>query len=130
MVGYTVWCITVFNFGSSFVNIFLADLFFTLNNTEIANYADDTMSYAVFDDTDDSIASFAKSSKCLLISFHDNLVKSNLDKWHLPVMEIVDFEIEHSTYEKLPGNHFDNRLTFDYHISELCKKKLVRILMH
>ena len=37
-------------------------------------------------------------------------------------MEIGDFEIENSTSEKLLGVHFDNRLTFDYFISGLCKK--------
>ena len=37
-------------------------------------------------------------------------------------MELSDFEIEHSSYEKHLGVHFDKRLTFDYHISELCKK--------
>ena len=31
-------------------------------------------------------------------------------------------EIENGTCEKLLGVHFDNRLTFDYHISVLCKK--------
>ena len=37
-------------------------------------------------------------------------------------MEIDNFEIESSTYQKLLGVHFDNILTFDYHISWLCKK--------
>ena len=42
-------------------NIFLADLFFTLNDTEIANY-DDTTPYAVSDNVDDWISSLDKSS--------------------------------------------------------------------
>ena len=37
-------------------------------------------------------------------------------------MEIGNFEIESSTYQKLLGVHFDNILAFDYHISWLCKK--------
>ena len=73
---------------------------------------------AIFDNINDLRASFPKSSKYLLIWFHNNLIKSTPEKWHLPI------------YEKLSGNHFDNRLTLDYHISELCKIKLVRILMH
>ena len=54
-------------------------------------------------------------------------MKSNPDKCHLLVsscekikMEIG--EIENSTCEKLLRVHFDNRLTFDYHISGLCEK--------
>ena len=37
-------------------------------------------------------------------------------------IEIVDFKIGRGTYEERLGAHFDNRLTFDYHISELCTK--------
>ena len=115
--------------GSILGPLFLADLFFTLNNIEIANDADDTTPYPVSDNIDDLISSLEKSSKDLLKWFDDNLKKSNPDKCHLLVsscekikMQIVDFEIENSTCEKLLGVHFDNRLTFDYHISGLCKK--------
>ena len=58
------------------------------------------------------------------------------DKSHLLVsscekikIDIGDFEIENRKCEKLLGVHFDNRLTFDYHISGLCKKASKR-LMH
>ena len=40
--------------------------FFTLNNTEISNYADDTTPYAVSDNMDDLISSLEKSSRDLL----------------------------------------------------------------
>ena len=42
-------------------------------------------------------------------------------------MEIGDFEIKNSTCEKLLGIHFDNWLTFDYHISGLCIKASKKI---
>ena len=71
--------------GLLLFNIFLADLFFTLNNIEIANYADDTTPYSVSDDIDDLISSLEKSSKDLLKWFDDNLMKSNPDKCHLLV---------------------------------------------
>ena len=115
--------------GPLLFNIFLADLFFTLNNTEIANYADDTTPCAVSNNKDNLISSLEKFSKYLLKQHDDNLMKSNTDKCHLLIsscekikMEIGNFEIENSTCEKLLGVHFDNRLTFDYHISGLCKK--------
>ena len=80
--------------------MFLADLFFTLNNTEITIYADDTTPYAVSDNIDDLISSLKKSSKDLLKWFDDNLAKSNPDKCHLLIsscekikIEIGDFEI-------------------------------------
>ena len=37
-------------------------------------------------------------------------------------MEIADFEKENSTCEKLLRLHFDNKLTFDYHILEIRTK--------
>ena len=51
-------------------NIALADLFFTLCNTGIANQVDGTMPFAVSDDIDDSIASLERSSNDLLNPFH------------------------------------------------------------
>ena len=42
-------------------------------------------------------------------------------------MEIADFAKENSTFEKLLGVHFEDRLTFDYHISEVCKKTSKKI---
>ena len=63
--------------GPLLFDIFLADLFFTLNNTEIVNYADDTTPYTVSDNIDDLISSLEKSSKDLLKWFDDNLMKIN-----------------------------------------------------
>ena len=95
------------------------------------------MPYAFSNNIDELIASLEKSSKDLRKWFHDNLMKSNPDKCHLLVssrkkmkMEIGDFKIENSTVKKLLGVHFDNSLTFNYHISELCEKRLVKKLRH
>ena len=115
--------------GPLLFNIFLADLFFILNHTEIANYADDSTPYAASDNIDDLVTSLEKSLKDLLKWFDDNLTKSNPDKCHLLVssrekikMKIGDFKILISTCQKLSGVHCDSRLTFDYHMSEQCKK--------
>ena len=42
-------------------------------------------------------------------------------------METGDFEIGNSKCGKLLGVRFDNRLTFAYHISGLCKKASKKI---
>ena len=80
--------------GPLLFNIFLADLFFTLNSTEIANYADDTTPYAVSDNIDDLISSLRKSSKDLLKWLDDNLVKSNPDECHLLVSSCEKIKME------------------------------------
>ena len=37
-------------------------------------------------------------------------------------IKIGNIDVTKSTCEKLLGVKFDHKLTFDYHISELCKK--------
>ena len=52
--------------GPLLFNIFLADLFLTLSNTEIASYGDNTTTYAVCESIGDLISSLEKSSKIYL----------------------------------------------------------------
>ena len=56
-------------------------------------------------------------------------MKSNPDKCHLLVstnnnvkIRIGNFQIENIKREKLLGIQFDNKLSFDYRLSEICKK--------
>ena len=60
--------------------------------------------------------------------FSDNLFKGNADKYHLLVnvkdevsVKIGDFNIVNSECEKLLGVKFDYKLTFNCHVSDLCK---------
>ena len=36
-------------------------------------------------------------------------------------MEIGEFKIVNSTFQKFSGAHFDDRLKFEYHMKEICK---------
>ena len=55
-------------------------------------------------------------------------MKSNADKCHLlvssneKVIKIGSHEIANAKREKLLGVHLDSGLSFDYHISGICKK--------
>ena len=56
-------------------------------------------------------------------------MKFNPDKCHLPVstndkvaIRIGNFQTENIKREKLLGIQFDNKLSFDYHLSKICKK--------
>ena len=111
-----------------FFNIFLTDLFFIANSMDIANYADDNMPYATANDIDNLIASLEEPSKSLFNWFDNNLVKSNADKCHLLVsskekvtIKIGSHKIANTKHEKLLGVHLDSGLSFDSHISEICK---------
>ena len=65
----------------------------------------------------------------LLNWFRENHMKVNADKFHLFVssdesctVKIEDFSIKNSTEEKLLGVKFDSNLSFEYHVTSLCKK--------
>ena len=49
--------------GPLLFNIFLADLFFILNDVDIASYADDNTPYVIANNIDGVIASLEKASK-------------------------------------------------------------------
>ena len=87
--------------GPLLFNIFLADLFFIVNSTDIANYADDNTPYATANDIDSLIASLEEASKSLFTWFHNNLMKSNADKCHLLVSSNEKVTIKISTHEIL-----------------------------
>ena len=115
--------------GPLLFNIFLADLFFVLNKTDIANYTDNYTPYTSSNDVNELIKSLEEGSKELFEWFDDNLMKSNPDKCNLLIstndnvaIRIGNFRIDNTKREKLLGIQFDNKLSFDYLLSEICKK--------
>ena len=61
--------------------------------------------------------------------FENNLLKSNADKCNLLVsfsdavnLKISEYDIKNSECEKLWGVKFDNKLTFEKHITDICRK--------
>ena len=115
--------------GLLLFSFFLADLFFIVNSTDIANYADDNMPHATANDIDSLIASLEEASKSLFTWFDNNLMKSNADKCHLLVssnekvtIKIGSHEIANTKREKLLGVHLNRVLLHDYHISQICEK--------
>ena len=63
MDGNCFWGTSRMDTWSPFV--FLTDLFFIVNSTDIANYADDNTSYATANDIDSLIVSLEEASKSL-----------------------------------------------------------------
>ena len=99
------------------------------NDIGIANYANHYIPYTIPDDIIDVIASLEKASKALLEWFENNLLKSNADKCHLLVspsgavsLRVSECDIKNNECEKLLGVKFDNKLTFEKHITDICRK--------
>ena len=107
-------------FGPLLFNIFLADLFFILNDVDNASYADDNTPYVIAGDINSVIASLENASKVLFEWFENNLLKSNVAKCHLLVsssdavnLRVREYEIKNSEYEKFLGVKFDSKLKFE-----------------
>ena len=107
----------------------MEDLFFILNKIDIANYTDDKTPYTSYNDVNGLTKSLEEASKWFDKWFDINLMKSNSDKCHLlfstndnVAIRIGNFQIENTKREKLLCIQFGNKLSFDYHLSEICKK--------
>ena len=115
--------------GPILFNIFLSDLFLVLKDIDFPSYAGNNTIYDIGDSINDVIASLQDSSEKLFQWFSDNQLKGNTEKCHLVVssddpteIQVGESVIKNTTCEKLLGIKIDNKLTFDEHISGLCKK--------
>ena len=107
----------------------MADLFFILNDVDIASYADDNTPYVIADNIDGVITSLEKASKALFEWFENNLLKINADKWGLLVsssdvvnLRVSEYDIKNSECGELPGVKFNNKLKFKKHITDICRE--------
>ena len=123
------WSFRGFNAWILLFNIFLADLFFIVDDVEIACYRDNNTPYVSGKYIEEVIKTLEEASKVLFKWFADNLFKSIGDKCYLLVnvnvkinIRIDNIDICNSKFEKLSGVKFDNKLTFDDRISELSKE--------
>ena len=123
------WSFREFNAWILLFNIFLADLFFIVDDVEIACYRDNNTPYVSGKYIEEVIQTLEEATKVLFKWFADNLFKSIGDKCYLLVnvnvkinIRIDNIDICNSKFEKLLGVKFDNKLTFDDRISELSKE--------
>ena len=115
--------------GSLLFNIYICDMFYDINDCDIASYADDNIPYVSSSNLDALINKLEESTTNLFQWFTNNHMKANADKCHLLVTgnyevsaNINEFEIESSKKEKLLGISIDTTLSFEHHITSLCKK--------
>ena len=113
--------------GPLLFNIFLCDLFFIMNETDFASYAEDNTPYVVGNNIEDVIIKLQNASLTLFQWFYDNQMKANLDKCNFicSTDDKVNITVENqkicnSPCEKLFGVKFDSKLTFDAYINDIC----------
>ena len=121
--------------GPLLFNIFINDIFFFIEKTRIANFADDNTPYCVEKDIMTLLKSLETDSYSVLNWFRYNEMKPNQGKCHLLVADInhkqydsrcfiylEDAFLENEDIVKLLGMHVDSNLTFEEHIKFILKK--------
>ena len=121
--------------GPLLFNIYINDLFYFIREDRVANYADDTTPYDIKSNYDEMIDSLQSDSNILLQWFTINFFKLNADKCKLLISNredelSINIQGESIICEKsvkLLGIKVDNQLTFNEHISNICKKVSLKL---
>ena len=117
--------------GPLLFNIYINNLFFLTEKTNVCNYADKTSFYASDSDLKYLISRLEHDSVLAIEWFECNYMKLNQDKCHLLLSEhkyesvwanIGSCKIWESNDQKLLGVNMDRNLKFIHYILKQCKK--------
>ena len=115
--------------GPLLFNIDIIDLFYECEESDIAIYADGTTPYSCGTDIQSVIAELQIAANKLFHWFEYNHLKAKPGKSHLllstktPIdVSVGDVSLTTSTTETLLGIIIDSELSFDQHLSSICRK--------
>ena len=117
--------------GPILLNIYLNDLFYLTEMTQVCNFADDTTFYVCDKDLNTLINRLEYDTAPAVEWFENNFIKLNQDKCHLLVSghkhetlwaKVGKTKIWESNKQKLLGVLIDANLNFDEYFFDLCKK--------
>ena len=113
--------------GPLLFNIYISDTFYDIDYCNITSYDDDNTYTSDFN-LREVIQKLELITNNLFEWFKNNHMKANADKCHLLVTrdtdvtaKIGEFDVKNSR-EKLLGVKIDSKLSFENHVSSLCKK--------
>ena len=122
--------------GPLLFNIHLSDLFYFLEDLDIASYANDTTIYTAKDNKKPVTNALDASSLPLYTQFNNSFMKANSDKSPIllsrsePPKALTDGSfIESNTKEILLGITFDRDLKFDEHVNFSVKKHVKNLML-
>ena len=117
--------------GPLLFNIYFNDLFYFLEETEAANYADDTNIYACDMDLGNLIRRLEHDSIISMEWFESNCMKLNGTKCHFLIagnkyenlwLNVGQSQIWETPSEKILGVTIDNKLKFEEHVENILVK--------
>ena len=120
--------------GPLLFNIFICDMFYFMEDFEIANYADDSTPFSAKINHELVVEELEVSSSVLFTWLRNNYMKANTDKSHLLLSGNIDLNanidgnvIESEDSQVLLGITIDSNLSFNTHINNLCKKASAKL---
>ena len=121
--------------GPLLFNIYISDLFLIIEETKVANYADDTTPYTNASTWVEVKGKLSSVANKIFNWLSYNQMVGNADKCQLITnktdktmsLEIKNESVFNTTTSKILGVTFDNLLTFEPHIDNLCKKASLKI---
>jgi len=121
--------------GPLLFNIFINDVFFFLEKSKIANFADDNTPHTIENDIMELLKTLESETCDLLNWFRMNEMKPNQGKCHLLVADIKHKKYSSKSYINLEnaflesedsvellGVHIDQNLNFEKHITSILKE--------
>ena len=117
--------------GPLLFNIYITDIVYLTNGTDICNYADETTLYSCDREVKTVIAKLEQNANHLTTRFPENHMQLNEGKCQRIIfgtrkenvsMHVGEVQIEESDYEKLLGVTLDKKVSFKIHAQTLCKE--------
>ena len=114
-----------------FFNIFINDLFLSVDKSTLCNYADDNTLYTSGHDTNAVTNKLKQDFSKIFKWFYENFVILNPDKCYFLTLGFQDAQpnfsynniaIKNVSEEKILGITIDNKLTFKSHLKNIYKK--------
>ena len=121
--------------GFLLLYIFLNDLLLTNLRSIVCNFADDSTLYYCGETAENVINNIQSDLKIVLKWFRNNQMMPNprkfqyilLGKHKLLKIEIEGFQLESAKLVNLLGITIDHNLTFDTHVSNICKTASAKV---
>ena len=117
--------------GPLLFNIYITDIVYLTNGTDICNYADETTLYSCDREVITVIAKLVQNANHLTTRFPENHMQLNEGKCQRIIfgtreeqvsMHVGEVQIEESDDEQLLGVTLDKKLSFKIHLQTLCKE--------
>ena len=122
--------------GPILFNIYLNDLMYQFTLTDVCNLADDTTPYVCDADLQSLLSKLESDTITAIMWFESNYMKLNQDKCHFLIAgntpehlwaKVGQEIIWESSQEKLLGLVIDKKLSFNKHLTILCKKSSAKV---